>query len=195
MARKPTRSPKHEPTTPSIPAAEAFSFLRDTRGLSTWTSRDAAKSLNVSIADAKQVIAVLELQGYVKAAGRDEWMATLAGEEVSGSKTPRLTPERVEEALTDLRSRIAQVNADKKAPYTITRAVAFGDFLNGGTRVQAAEVGIELKRRAPDADNAESATEHKAQTAFLKQLRARGGSVRLRPYEEWMSDRTHRDVL
>jgi DNA-binding MarR family transcriptional regulator len=96
----------------SMPAAEALSFLRDTRGVSTWTASDLAESLKIGVADAKHVIAVLELQGYVKRADNDEWMTTLSGEEVSGSKIPRYRRERIERALDELRTRIAGLNRD-----------------------------------------------------------------------------------
>jgi len=186
-------SPRENVPAASIPAAEALSFLRDTRGLSTWTIRDAAKSLNISIADTKGVIAILELQGYVKASG-DEWVTTIAGEEVSDSKPPRFTRERVEQSLSDFRNRIAQVNADKKALYRITRAVAFGDFLSDRVRFQSAEVGIELKLSARSTINAGSPEDERARQKFLKELQGRGTVVRVRAFEEWMSDRTHTEL-
>lgn len=66
----------------SIPVAEAFSFLQETKGLSSWTVRDMAKSLKISLADAKQVVSILELQGYVRAHGTTEIVTTVAGEGV-----------------------------------------------------------------------------------------------------------------
>src|SRR5271156_1965427 len=123
----------------SVSAAAAFSFLKETKGFLTWTLSDLAKSLKISPADAKQVLAALEMQGYIKPHGRGEWLTTLAGETVSGAKTPRFTPESIEEALAALRSRIKLVNQDSKSPYKITDAVAFGDFLGGQARVQAAD--------------------------------------------------------
>lgn len=113
----------------SMPAVEALSFLRDTRGLTTWTARDMAASLKISASDAKHVIAILELQGYVKPAGRDEWMTTMAGEEVSGSKPPRFTRERVETALFLLKRRISEVNRDSRTPYKITAVCCVRRFL------------------------------------------------------------------
>jgi hypothetical protein len=176
-------------------AAEALSFLRETRGLAKWTARDMAKSLKISASDANHVLAILELQGYVKSAGADQWLTTLAGEEVCGSQTPRYTRERVEQALSDLHSRIALVNGTSSAPYRITEAVAFGDFLLQEGRVQPAEVGIQLMRRTLDESRLESAEGHEPQRVFLRRLQGRGSLVRLRPYEGWMSDRTHRDLL
>src|SRR5579863_2212144 len=131
----------------SVSAAAAFSFLKETKGLLTWTPSDLAKSLKISLAQAKQVLAALQMQGYIKPHATGEWLTTLAGETVSGAKTPRFTPEGIEEALANLRSRIKLVNQDSKSPYKITDAAAFGDFLSGQARAQAADVGIQLVRR------------------------------------------------
>jgi hypothetical protein len=180
---------------PSIPAAEALSFLRDTRGMSTWTARDMAKSFDISVADANRIIPVLELQGYVKPAGTGEWMTTLSGEGVSGSKLPRYTRERIDEALSSLRDRIAEINRDSNAPYKITQAVAFGDFLGDTPRLQSAEVGVQLERRGGHGGDANSAKERRAQSEFLKQLHGKGGVVHIVPFESWMRERTHRNLL
>lgn len=199
MPRQRAAEPKKETTAPaadatalrSIPAAEALSFLRDTRGLSTWTARDMASSLKISLSEAKEVISILEMQGYIKQSGHDEWMTTIAGESVSGSKIPRFTPERVEKALADLRTRIDEVNRDSRAPYQITKAVAFGNFLQHRTRVQSVEVGIQLKSRNSEAEDSGSAEERKRQMAFLKALKGKSGVLQVRTFENWMSERTH----
>jgi hypothetical protein len=179
---------------PSIPAAAALSFLKDTRGVTTWSPRLLAERLKIRAKEAKQVLAILELQGYVKAAGKNEWMTTVAGEGVSGSKPPRYTPKRIEEALRSLRSRIADLNRDSKAPFKITDAVAFGDFLSDRARVQSPDVGIQLVRRTSASDS-ESATEHTAREEFLKQRLGKTAILHLRPLERWMRARTHRDLL
>ena len=179
---------------PSVSAAAAFSFLKETKGLLTWTPSDLAKSLKINPAEAKQVLAALEMQGYIKPHGRDEWLTTLAGETVSGAKTPRFTPESIEEALAALRSRIKLVNQDSKALYKITDAAAFGDFLSGQARAQAADVGIQLVRRKSEGGE-HSKKEQVARLAFLKQLRGKTQMLNVRPYEEWMGSRTHRSLL
>ena len=179
----------------STPAAEALSFLRQTRGLSTWTAGDLVRTLNISLADAQQVISILALQGYIKPSAKNKLMTTLSGESVSGSKIPRFTPERVEKALADLRSRIAEINRDSRAAYEITEAVAFGDFLQHRTRVQPAEMGIQLKQRPSDALDSGPAEERKRHAAFLKQVRGKGGVLQVRRFESWMSARTHRQLL
>jgi len=178
----------------SVSAAAAFSFLKETKGLLTWTLSVPAKSLKISLAEAKQVLAALEMQGYIKPHGTGEWLTTLAGESVSGAKTPRFTPESIEEALAALRTRIKLVNQDSKAAYKITDAVAFGDFLSGQARAQAADVGIQLVRRKSEGGE-HSKKEQVARLAFLRHLREKTQMLNVRPYEEWMGSRTHRSLL
>jgi len=125
---------------PPVPAAAVMSFLKDTRGLVSWTSRDLAETLGVAAAVAAKVITIMEIQGYVKPAqGGREWFTTGEGQTVSGSKLPHFTIERVEKALAALKERIAAVRKDFKAPFRISKAVAFGDFLSERARVQAAD--------------------------------------------------------
>lgn len=179
---------------PQIPAAEALSFLKQTKGLMTWTAADFGKVLNVPVAAAKQALAVLEMQGYVRAAGA-EWETTPAGEAVAGAKTPRFARESVERALKHLAEWMKVVNGDSKAAYRVTEAVAFGDFLNKeATRVQAADVGVRLEARKK-IDNPESAQERKAERAFLRHLRGRSPILNVMPYEGWMTARSHRKLI
>jgi hypothetical protein len=121
-------------------------------------------------------------------------MTTLSGEEVSGSKIPRYRRVRIERALEELRIRIAGVNRDSKAGYKIEQAVALGDFLSDRPRAQCAEVGVRLLRRG-DSANSNSAEEFKTERAFLRRLQGRGGLLHVRPYNEWMSERSHRKLL
>jgi hypothetical protein len=128
-----------------------FSFLKETRGITSWTGRDFAKTLNLSTADAKEALAILEMQGYVKATGSKEWMTTPQGEIVSGSKFPKYSRESVERSLASFADHLKRVNQDSSAEYKIADAVAFGDFLSGRARVQAADIGIRLEPRNPAA--------------------------------------------
>ena len=68
--------------------------------------------------------------------------------------------------------------------------MAFGDFLQLKTRVQAAEVGIRLEPRKVRRKES-SAKQHAAERAFLRQLREKAATVNTLPYAEWMSARTH----
>src|SRR5882762_4051459 len=120
---------------PAIPAEAALSFLKDTKGALSWTARDLANALKINRREAEQALAFLQAQGYVQPArksasrGDQQWMTTPAGETVSGAKPPRFTPESVQQALTALKDRIRDNNKNRQAPYRITDAVAFGDFL------------------------------------------------------------------
>ena len=178
---------------PAVPIEAVFSFLKGTKGTSSWTKQDFAGTLKISVADAAKILPVIQMQGYINPY-HDEWVTTTAGEDVSGARPPRFSPEKVEEALAALRERIKATNQNSKSPYKIAEAVAFGDFLLQKARVQAAEVGIRLEPRK--AKRGESpATQHAAERAFLRQLREKAATVNTLPYAEWMSARTHRRLL
>jgi DNA-binding MarR family transcriptional regulator len=179
---------------PDLSIAAVFSFLKDTRGLTTWTPDDLAKTLKIGRSDANRVIEILELQGYVKPAeSTGDWLTTIAGETVSGSATPRFTADSVESALESLTERIAEFNRAHGSAFKIIQAVAFGDFLAGRARAQAADVGILLEPKKLRAEG--SASLRRAPSEVLRRLRARSAAVRLLAYENWMTRRTHRDLL
>ena len=178
------------PPLPQLPAAEVLSFLKETRGVLTWTTADLAKSLRISKQDALRIVAVFAIQGYVKAAGKQvgktigekaEWLTTEDGNGLSGSSAPRFTRPAVMQALSSLRGRIRAWNDHPKARYKVSEAVAFGDFLSG--RPQA------------EKDTMVSASEHAAQKAVLTQLRQKNAMLRLQPYEEWMTVRSHQTLI
>jgi hypothetical protein len=194
MATSKSKTPRE--LMPSVPAAAVMSFLKDTRGLLTWTTRDLAETLDIPASEAAKVITIMEMQGYVKAAeGAREWFTTPAGQTVSGSKLPHYTPELVAAALAALKERIATARKDFKSPFKISAAVAFGDFLSDRPRVQAPDVGIELVTRKSEAGARASATKARARLAFLKQLPGKNAPLNLQLYQEWMSKRSHQNLL
>jgi hypothetical protein len=188
-------SSRHAEPTSSLPAAAVLSFLKETRGIPSWNLKDLAKSLRISAAQAKRATALLEVQGYIERTGDGEWLTTVSGNTVSGSKSPRFTPEAVAEGLSALAERIKAVNHDQNAPFRIAKAVAFGDFLSDRARVQAPDVGIQLTPREPEGDQPNFTTGQAARSRFLKQLRGRTSILSIRPYEEWMSSRSHRSLI
>jgi hypothetical protein len=161
----------------------------------TWTAQDRSKSLKIRAAVASRVIPFLQVQGYVEPAGRAEWLTTVSGEAVSGSKSPRFTPETVTTALSALAKRIKAVNQDPEAGFHVVNAVAFGDFLRGRARAQAADVGIQLVTQKTEAGEVRSAVEQSAQREFLRQLKGTGSVLSIRSYEEWMNSRSHHKLL
>jgi hypothetical protein len=153
----------------------------------SWTARDMAGTLNVSLAQANDALPVLEMQGYVKHSGKDEWITTIAGESVSDSVTPRYRKEAVQGALDELRSRIRELNDDRTAAVTVTGAVAYGDFLSERARVQAADVGVELEPRGKNMAPAPK--------QIFTRLRARSAMLQLHRLEKWMAERTHKRLI
>jgi hypothetical protein len=162
-----------------------------------------ADTLKIDRREADRALAFLQAQGYVQPRGtKGQWMTTPAGETVSGAKPPRFAPESVKQALTALKDRIRANNKNRQAPFRITDAVAFGDFLlPDRARVQAADVGIRLARREDSQRKnistiePRSASDAKAERNFLRELRAKSTHVTLRPYADWMRQRTHHDLL
>jgi len=173
---------------PNIPVAAVFSFLKDKRGALRWTLRDLTQTLNISEQEARGVLTILKLQGYVSETSANELLTTASGEIVSGSKPPRFTHERVDRAVSELFDRIAANNSDRNADFKIAQAVAFGDFLSGRANCQAADVGIELTPREP-------ASGRDQVNYFLKRLRGKSQFLNIKPFEPWMSKRSHRRLL
>ena len=126
---------------PAVPIEAVFSFLKGTKGTSSWTKQDFAGTLKISLADAAKILPVIQMQGYINPY-HDEWVTTTAGEDVSGARPPRFAPEKVEEALAQLRERIKAANQNSKSLYKITEAVAFGDFLQQKARVQPSPIPL-----------------------------------------------------
>jgi hypothetical protein len=174
----------------SVTMPAVFSFLKDTRGALTWKARDLQECLNIEAKDAKQILAILQMQGYVRLKeNTDEYLTTASGETVSESKLPRLKRESVEKALSTMADRIAAINRDPRAEFSIRKAVAFGDFLSDRAQVQAADIGVMFTRRG-------SLNEHdEDEVVFLKQLQAKNRFVHVQRYQGWMSDRSHRSLL
>jgi hypothetical protein len=183
------------PESPVMPAAELMSFLKEAGVARTWTETELANTLKIGLPQAKQAIAVLQLQGYIEQVGRtSKWKVTEEGHLVYGARPARFTAKNVSDAIAGLRDRIKAVNDDPNAPYKIAEAVAFGDFLGDAERVQAAEVGIRLVARS-DAAGMASATEHAAELEFLRQVRGKTALLHVVRYENWMSSRSHLRLL
>jgi hypothetical protein len=103
-----------------------------------------SKALNISSAEAKQAIAAMQLQGYAEPIARTQrWRTTEEGLTVSGAKAARFTREAIEQALSAFRDRIQATNNNPNADYTVSEAVAFGDFLSKqpATRAFAVSAG------------------------------------------------------
>ena len=112
---------------PAVPIEAVFSFLKGTKGTSSWTKQDFAGTLKISAADAAKILPVIQMQGYINPY-HDEWVTTTAGEDVAGARPPRFSPEKVEEALAELRERIKATNQNAKSLTRLLRWWRLGIF-------------------------------------------------------------------
>src|SRR5216684_2346902 len=125
MSRDQTRTTPKLIDVPAIPLAAVLSYLKDTRRFLTWSTQDMVDSLKIDQWEAKQIIDILRLQGYVKPAlDNHGWLTTTAGEDVSGSKMPRYKLSSVDEALKILEKTIKSINQDRDATFQVSDAVA-----------------------------------------------------------------------
>jgi hypothetical protein len=187
---KAKRSSNKPPAPLTMPAVA--SFLRDTRGLVDWTASDLAKTLGANLAQANAALPLLSMQGYIKSAGSNRWLTTIAGEQLSGSVTPRFEKAAIDRALGALNERVRSLNKDSGAEFTVTRALAFGDFLGQGSRVQAAQVALQLK---PRTEPGSALALRRAEEKLFTALRGRSPMLHVLRFEDWMSVRTHRKLL
>lgn len=190
-----TRSQKTETTglnLPNIALDALVSFLKDTRGAVNWTAKDLRDCLRLDAKQAAQLLAILEMQGYVAKEGK-QWLTTAAGESISKSKKPQFSLASVTSALDTLKERIEALNREKRSEFKITKAVALGDFLTGRSLVQAVDVGVELSRREPLSGNSQEVEERRR--AFLNDLRRKSRLFVVQTYRSWMSQRSHRNLL
>src|ERR1700758_530485 len=58
---------------PAVPIEAVFSFLKGTKGTSSWTKQDFAGTLKISLADAAKILPVIQMQGYINPY-HDEWV-------------------------------------------------------------------------------------------------------------------------
>jgi len=98
---------------PTVPLDAILSFLKDTRGTVSWSAKSVKDCLQLDNKQTQQILAILEMQGYVAREG-DDWLTTAAGESVAKSKKPQFSRESVDEALDTLKERIAAVNRDSR---------------------------------------------------------------------------------
>ena len=182
------------PQMPVIAPAAVWSFLKETRGDLSWTTERMIRTLKISAAEAEKALAVLKLQGYVQPGEAEaEWITTPAGEEISGSKMPRYTRDKVDRALAEFAVRLKEANKDSKSAYKVKQAVGFGDFLSKQVRVQAPDVGVEVAVRKQHNNRADIP---KAEVeVFLKLLKGKSSVLNVRRYESWMSERVHRKLF
>jgi len=189
--------PNERRAVPDIAAPALLSFLKQAAAEPAWDAQRVAHVLEVKAADVPQIVATLEMLGYVEPAPgkKGSWRNTASGNAVAGAKPPRFNHDSVLEALAELRERATQMNADAAAPFRVSELVAFGDFLDENAKAQAADVGVGLARKEREAGEVETAVEHKREEDVLTALRGKSSLLHLHPIEDWMRKRRHRNVL
>lgn len=181
-------TPAREPRPAAAPAV--LSFLKEMSAAPAWTTKDLARILNISEAEAKSAVLVLQMAGYAQPSGSGgRWVVTEQADAVSGAKDPCFTRAAVDNAIAGLLERVRAVNADPDAGHKVGRLVVFGDYLSGRDRLQAADIGVELESSR---EVREGAVEHAAEERILKALKARSAALNVRLLEPWMVQRTHR---
>src|SRR5215510_3615203 len=103
---------------PDIALDALLSFLKDTRGAVNWSAKDLRECLKLDAKQTAQLLAILEMQGYVAKEG-DQWLTTAAGESIAKSKKPQFSLASVTNALDTLKDRIEALNRDKRSEFKI----------------------------------------------------------------------------
>jgi hypothetical protein len=117
---------------PEIALDALLSFLKDTRGAVNWSAKDLLQGLRLDAKQGAQLLAILEMQGYVAKEG-NEWLTTAAGESISKSKKPQFSLASVTQAMATLKERIAALNRDKRSEFEDNEGGCFRGFSDGTT--------------------------------------------------------------
>jgi hypothetical protein len=155
-------------------AAAVLAFLKQASIEPAFDAAFVRRVLNVSAAEAKQIVATLEAAGYIERAGH-RWRTTEAGDVASGAKAPRLRRAGVEKALAGLIERIA-------ATPRVKRAVIFGQYLSDHDPIQDADVGVDIEGAGRD------------ERALMAKLKARSSALNLHPFSTWMEQIQHKQI-
>lgn len=179
-----------------IPAPALLSVLKQLGSEPFWDAKRLAAILDLKTTDVPQVLATLQMLGYIEPAPgkKRAWRNTAAGNTVSGTKPPRFNRDSVLEAIQELRKRAGEMNGDPSVPFRIKGLLAFGDFLDERPKVQAADVGVALVPRRPQEAGPETAVERKHEEQALAGLKAKSAMLQLHRLEDWMRRRAHQDL-
>ena len=147
-----SRLGSHARAIPDVLAPALLQLPKQVSAEPLWDAKQLASILILKSADAPQVTATLEMLGYAEPVQgkKDIWRNTQAGDTVAGAKAPRFNRESVLKSLEELRARAEQMNSDPASPLRATELIAFGDFLDNHSKVQAADVGVGLSPKHPE---------------------------------------------
>ncbi len=115
----------------------------------TWSPESVAKRLDLSKAQAAELIAELLRLGYIEPAPSDGvYQMTLAGSAFSQASAARpLTRKTARRKLDEFLDRVREVNRDDRLVYRVRRVVLFGSYLTEQERIDDIDVAVELEKR------------------------------------------------
>lgn len=158
---------------PSLPPEAVLAFLKQASVEPAFDAAYVARSLKISIAEARQLVAMLLAAGYMEDHGKGRYRTTESGDTAAGAKPPRQRRGTVDKALGALVDRIRESDG-------VQRAIVFGQYLTDHDLIQAADVGIAL-----------ATSDERQRRAQLKTLRARSPALNLHEFAPWMEHIRH----
>jgi len=165
------------------PAKDIRKLLREIRHLQV-SSAYVRDVLACSTDQAKQVVGLLEREGYLSRAGRDEgydlYETTLKGNQLAGANLRPISRATAEKTLQAFMQRVGAVNSNPDYLETITGVIVFGSFLSPSEELGDVDVGIELERE-PTGD------EVFMQLAEARRRLAQERGRRFRNLTEWVT--------
>ena len=132
------------------PAKDIRKLLREIRHLQV-SSAYVRDVLRCPMDEAKQVVKVLEREGYLSRTTQHEnhdlYGTTLKGNQLAGANLRPISRATAEKTLQAFMQRVGAVNSNPHYLETITGVIVFGSFLSPTEELGDVDVGIELERK------------------------------------------------
>src|SRR4030081_2287460 len=141
-------------------------FLRQSAETPGWTVKDLESLLAIKEADAKQVLATLQMAGYIEPVpgSKTKWRNTQEGNsvaKVSAAKSIKRTT--AEKKLKEFIARVKQINDDNAFLYRVDKAVLFGPYLAGEERSKDIDIAISITPKERKKEKLESLVKDKVE--------------------------------
>jgi hypothetical protein len=175
------------------PARYVRALLRRLR-LDSWTIKEVARLLKISEGQARRLVYVLRVLGYVEVVPEQRpgtWRNTMAGNALANaSAAPPMSRAEASRQLQQFLERVALVNADESLPHRVGKVVIFGSYLSDQQRIGDIDVAIRLDCRPRFADHWAEAVLARAEAAERSGRHFRGFIDRL----GWAEDEVKRKL-
>ena len=199
----------------SIEAAAVRNFLKQSGELPDWDEKFLAASLGAGASDAAQVLAAMQMAGYIEPAGRKKWRNTKEGNAMAGvSQAKPIKRATAEQKLEEFMQRVAEVKRDTHYLFKVERAVLFGSFLRDEPMVKDLDIAVKLAPKEKRKDKHERLMNERAAEAVksgkkfsswqeqqrwgeqevLNFLKSKARSVTLYEFGDWVLAQPHRDL-